>query len=174
MKPIYTIWTLIVAILAVPMAAVGQDEGASTGLAAGDDAVEDIVVFGQKTTAELRRDVFRSEEDFYSLYNQLNDDKEYDVHCFYETPTGTRIKNHVCRARFVTDAYASQANRTRVSGTRLAQNQDSNPVIAEKTAKFQEKLETLVALNPELQAALVQYNTARARFIAERDGSAKH
>jgi hypothetical protein len=174
MKPTHTIWALFVAILAVPMAAVGQDEEASTELASGDDAVEDIVVLGQKSVAELRRDVFRSEEDFYSIYNKLNDDNEYDVSCFVETPTGTRIKNHVCRARFITNAYSEQAGRRRATATRLAQNQDENPVIAEKTAKFQKKLETFVATDPELQAALVRYNTARARFKAEHEGSAKH
>jgi hypothetical protein len=41
--------------------------------------------------------------------------------------------------------------------------------LAQKTAKFQEKLETLVAANPDLQAALVRYNTARTVFFAERE-----
>jgi len=168
MKPTHTILALFVAVLALPMAAVGQDEEASTGVASNDETIEDIVGVGQKSLADLRRDVFQSEEDFYSLYNKLNDDKEYDVRCFYERPTGTRMKNHVCRAKFVTKAYSAHAARNRNDLTRVA-NQDANPVIAEKSAKFQEKLETLIAANPELQAALVRYNTARARFMAERE-----
>ena len=173
MKPTHTILALFVAVLALPMAAVGQDEGASTEVASDDEAIEDIVVVGQKSMADLRRDIFQSEEDFYSLYNKLNDDKEYDVRCFYEAPTGTRIRNHVCRANFVTNAYSAHAARNRGDVTRIA-NQDANPVIAEKSAKFQEKLETLIAANPELQVALVRYNTARARFMAEREESASN
>ena len=89
MKPTRTILALFVAVLALPMAAIGQDEEAST----------EIVVIGQKSLAEIRRDVFEAEEDFYALFNKLNDEKDYDVRCFYEKPTGTRIKNHVCRAK---------------------------------------------------------------------------
>jgi hypothetical protein len=48
-------------------------------------------------------------------------------------------------------------------------NQDANPALVQKTAKFQEKLETLIAADPELQAALIRYNTARAVFFAQRE-----
>lgn len=168
MKPTRTILALFVAVLALPMAAVGQDEEASN-----DKTVDEIVVVGQKSLAELRRDVFKAEEDFYSVYNKLNDDKEYDVRCFYEKPTGTRIKNHVCRARFVTKAYSAHAARNRNDLSRVA-NQDANPALAKKTAKYQENMETLIAANPELYAALVQYDSARARFMAEREASARN
>lgn len=155
-------------VAALPMAAAGQDEEASTGVASNDETIDDTVVVGQKSLSELRRDVFQAEEDFYSVYNKLNDDKEYDVRCFYEKRTGTNIKNHVCRARFVTKAYSVHASRNRNNLSRVA-NQDATPVSAEKTAKFQEKMETLIAANPELQAALVQYNTLRAQFTAKRE-----
>ncbi len=163
MKLTHTILALFAAVLALPMAAAGPAE----------EEIENIVVIGQKSKASLRRDVFQSEETFYALYNTLNDDNEYDVRCFYEAQTGTRVKNHVCRAKFVTNAYAGHAARNRGDLTRVA-NQSAIPAIAEKKAKFQEKLETLIAANPELQAALVRYNTARAQFMAEREKSANN
>ena len=168
MKLTPTILTLFVAVLALPMAAVGQDEEATIELASNDETIDETVVVGQKSLAELRRDVYEAEEDFYSVYNKLNDDKEYDVHCFYEKPTGTHLKNHVCRARFVTKAFSSNTARNRNDLSRVA-NQNANPALAEKTAKFQVKLETLIDTNPELQAALVQYNTLRGQFMAERE-----
>ena len=163
MKPNYTILALLVAVLALPMAAVGQDE----------EAIDDIVVVGQKSINELRRDVYQYAEDFYSAYNKLNDDPEYDVRCFYEQATGTRIKNHVCRAKFVSNSYSSHAARNRSDLKRVA-NQGASPELAEKTVKFQDKLETLIAANPELEAALIRYNTARAEFFAEREQSANN
>ena len=163
MKPNYTILALLVAVLALPMAAVGQDE----------EAIDDIVVVGQKSINELRRDVYQYAEDFYSAYNKLNDDPEYDVRCFYEQATGTRIKNHVCRAKFVSNSYSSHAARNR-SDLKLVANQGASPELAEKTVKFQDKLETLIAANPELEAALIRYNTARAEFFAEREQSANN
>ncbi len=173
MKPTRTILTLFVAVLALPLAVAGQDEKASTAVASNDATIDEVVVVGQKSIAKLRRDVFRAEEDFYSVYNKLNDEKEYDVRCFYETPTGTHLKNHVCRARFVTKAFSAHAARSGNRLTRVA-NQNANPALVEKTAKFQEKLETLIAANPELQAALVQYNTLRIQFLATREENASN
>ena len=155
-------------VAALPMAAAGQDEDASTGVASNDEIIVDTVVVGQKSKSEMRRDVFQAEEDFYSVYNKFNDDKEYDVRCFYEKPTGSNIKNHVCRARFVTKTFERHARRNRNDLSRVA-NQSAIPVPAEKTAKYQETMETLIAANPELQAALVRYNTARAQFMSERE-----
>ena len=167
MKLTHTILALFIAVLALPMTAVGQDEEASTEVASDDEAIEDIVVASQKSTADLRRDLFQSEDDFYSLYNKLNDDNQYDVRCFYEAPTGSRIKNHVCRAVFVSRAL-NRGNITRVT------NLDTNPVIADKMVKFQEKLATLIAASPELQVVLVRYNTARARFMAQSEKRASN
>ncbi len=163
MKPNYTILALLVAVLGLPMAAVGQDE----------EAIDNIVVVGQKSINELRRDVYQHEENFYAAYNKLNDDPEYDVRCFYEKATGTRIKNHVCRARFVSNSYSSHAARNRSDLKRVA-NQGASPALAEKTVKFQTKMETLIAANPELEAALIRYNTARADFLAVRGQSANN
>jgi len=160
MKPTRTILALFIAVLALPMAAIGQDEEAST----------EIAVIGQKSLAEIRRDVFQAEEDFYVLFNKLNDEKDYDVRCFYEKPTGTRIKNHVCRAKFVTKAFERHARRNRNNLSSVA-NQGSDPVLAEKSAKYQEKMETLIAANPDLEAALIRYNTLRAEFMAKREES---
>ena len=167
MKPTHTILALFIAVLTLPMVAVGQDGQVSTGAASNDETIDDIVVVGQKSRSDLRREVFQAEEDFYAVYNKLNDDKEYDVRCFYETPTGTHQKNHVCRARFVTKAYERHARRNRNNLSSVA-NQDADPVLAEKTATYQQKLETLIATNPELQAALIHYNTLRNQYIAER------
>ena len=160
MKPTRTILALFVAVLALPMAAIAQDEEAST----------EIVVIGQKSLAELRRDVFEAEEDFYALFNKLNDERDYDVRCFYEKPTGTRIKNHVCRARFVTKAFERHARRNRNNLSSVA-NQGADPVLAEKSAKYEEKMETLISANPDLEAALIRYNTLRAEFVAKREES---
>ncbi len=168
MKPTIKILALFIAVLALPMTALGQDGEASSWVASNNETIDDIVVVGKKSVADLRRDVFKAEENFYSIYNKLNDDKDYDVRCFYEKPTGTRIKTHVCRARFVTQAFSSHASRNRNDISRVA-NQDANPVLAEKTAKYQEIMQTLIAANPELQAAFSRYNTARVQFFAERE-----
>ncbi len=157
MKLTHAIVALFVAALALPHAAVGQDE----------DAVDEIVVASQKSRSALQRDLIDAEDDFYSLYNKLNDDNEYDVRCYYETPTGLRKKTHVCRPVFFSKAR-NREDKTR----RIDPNTDR--VIANKMVTLQEKLETLIAANPELQVAMARYNTARAQLMAldkERAGN---
>ncbi|MDH3848762.1 MAG: hypothetical protein GWP64_05700 [Gammaproteobacteria bacterium] len=157
MKLAHTTLALFIAVLALPMAAVAQEE----------EAIDDIIVTGQKSTTALRRDLFRAEDDFYSLYNKLNDDNDYDVRCFYEMPTGLRVKQHVCRPVFFSKARNREDLNRRISP-------DTDPVIADKMVKLQEKLETLVAANPELQVAMANYNTARAHLMAASDERANN
>ena len=163
MKANRPILTLLIAVLALPLVAAGQD-----GAQSNDEVIDDIVVVGQKSLSTLRKEVFKAEEDFYSAFNKLNDNKDFNVRCFYEKATGTHIKNHVCRARFVTKAYSSHAARNGGDLSRVA-NQDANPAFATKTAKYQETMETLIDANPDLMQALITYNTARADFMAERE-----
>ena len=157
MKLTHTILALFVAVLALPMAAVGQDE----------EAIDNIVVASQKSTTALRRDLIRAEDDFYSLYNKLNDDNEYDVRCRYEAPTGVRKKIHVCRPVFFSKARDREDRTRRI-------NPKTDAVIADKMVKLQEKLDTLIATNPELQEAMARYNTARARLVARREETASN
>lgn len=173
MKPNRTILALFIAVLAMPMTALGKGEGPTAGVASNNETTDEIVVVSEKSLAALRKDVFEAEEDFYSVFNELNDEKDFHVRCFYEKATGTHIKNHVCRARFVTKAFSSHAARNGNDLSRVA-NQDANPAFAEKTAKYQEKMETLMAESPELQQAFVAYNEKRVQYFAEREGVASN
>jgi hypothetical protein len=157
MKLTHTILALFVAVLALPMAAVGQDE----------EAIDNIVVASQKSMSALRRDLNRAEDDFYSLYNRLNDDNDYDVRCRYEAQTGMRKKNHVCRPVFFSKARDREDKTRRI-------NPKTDAGIADKMVKLQEKLDTLIATNPELQEAAAKYNTARARIMARREEMASN
>lgn len=162
MKPMHRNLALFIAILAMPITALGEEATSN------NQPIDNIVVEGKKSLGNLRRDVYEAEEDFYTLFNQLNDEPDYNVRCFYEKATGTNIKNHVCRARFVSKAYSSHAARNGNDLSRVA-NQDANPTLKAKTEKYQEKMETLIAENPDLMTALVRYNTLRAEFMAVRE-----
>jgi hypothetical protein len=151
----------LLSLAAFPVAAVAQDQAEPAAAAPKSEA----------SVAELRRETYQAEEDFYKIFNRLNEDRDYDVRCFDEKATGTNIKTQTCRARFVTNAYERHARRNRNDVSRMA-NQSADPVLAEKTAIFQEKLETAIATDPELQAALIRFNTAQTRLAEARgDGS---
>jgi hypothetical protein len=158
MKLTYKNLALFVAILALPMAAVGQDGETSTRLASVDEPIDNITVSGEKSEAALRQELWNAEDDFYSLYNTLNDDNLYDVRCVDEAPIGSRIKVQVCRPVFVAKA---QSDGDVINVTNL----HTNPIIANKMAKYQEIMNTLIAANPDLKAAVTTFSTARTRYI---------
>jgi hypothetical protein len=154
---------IMIAVLAAPMAALAQDTATA----------DESVVVSKKSLAQLRRDTYEAEEDFYAIYNKLNDEKEFDVRCRYEKATGTNIKNHVCRAQFVTKAFERHARRNRNNLSSVA-NQTADPVLEEKMQTYQKKMETLMAGSPELQEAFARYNSARVEFFAKRESIAEN
>jgi len=163
MKPTRMLLAIMIAVLAAPMAALAQDTATA----------DESVVVSKKSLAQLRRDTYEAEEDFYAIYNKLNDEKEFDVRCRYEKATGTNIKNHVCRAQFVTKAFERHARRNRNNLSSVA-NQTADPVLEEKMQTYQKKMETLMAGSPELQEAFARYNSARVEFFAKRESIAEN
>ena len=130
-------------------------------LAGEEDAdIDNIIVTGEKSVGELRRDLFKAEAEFYSLYNKLNDDNDYDVRCRMESVTGNRTKHQVCRPVFFSEARNRRENLNR------AIDPATDPTLQTKLATLQEKVETLVASNPDLMVAMNNFNTARARLAA--------
>lgn len=158
------VFALFVTALMLPMAAVGQDEDASTEMASDN---ENIVVASQKSPREMRRDLWRAEKEFYSIYNELNDDNIYDVRCTKEVPTGSTIKSQMCRPKFLDRALKDG----KVKNTT---NLDSNPEIADQIATFRKNLEELVVANPDLQTALATLNSAHAQIAADKERRANN
>lgn len=157
-----TILALFSAVLLVPTAATAQGEEVSAQLAAKDE-----VTASQKSPKELRRDFWRAEKEFYAIYNELNDDGLYNVRCFREAPTGSVIKVQTCRPKFLDEAIKEGKIK---KGTRL----DSNPEVAGRIATYRQKMESLVATNPDLKAAADTLKVTHAEMQADKERRAKN
>ena len=132
------------------------------------ESIEEIIVYGDKSIGALRREVYKAEENFFDLFNSLNQDFEYDVNCYYEVPSFTHIRHHVCRANFVVEATSVQYVEIRTRGPRYPVV-PPELVIAKKKKIFRQKLEELVAEHPELLQALTEYTSKRTALESERD-----
>jgi len=132
------------------------------------ESIEEIVVYGDKPLGALRRDVYKSEENFFDLFNSLNQDFEYDVNCYYEVPSFTHIRHHVCRANFVVEATSVQYVEIRTRGPRYP-TVPPELVIAKKKKILRQKMEALVAEHPELLQALTEYTSKRTTLESARD-----
>ena len=132
------------------------------------ESIEEIIVYGERSLGELRREIYKAEENFFDLFNSLNQDFEYDVNCYYEVPSFTHIRHHVCRANFVVEATSVQYVEIRTRGPRYP-TVPPELVIAKKKKLLRQKMEALVAEHPELLQALTEYTSKRTTLESERD-----
>jgi hypothetical protein len=73
------------------------------------EELDQVIVRGEN----LNKAIADAEDNFYSLYNQINKDDDYDTNCVYlntnpDNP-GSQIKTRVCIPGFVADAMADWA-----------------------------------------------------------------
>jgi len=135
-------------------------------LTSDDDALDELVVVGSPSLIRLKHMVYRAEERFFAAFNEFNDDDEYDVRCFYETPAGTHIRRHVCRANFVSEAESAEYLSWRLGAA--AGGQDAQVVIMSKRRRLEEKMMALLQANPKLADALANYHETKSKYEAER------
>jgi hypothetical protein len=63
------------------------------------EAPEEVIVRGRRLT-ELRFNVQEARERAYNVFNEINTDDDFDVHCRYERKYHSRAKKWVCAAQF--------------------------------------------------------------------------
>ena len=131
------------------------------------ESVEEIIVYGNKSLITLRRGVYRAEDNFFAVFSSLNQDDEYDVRCFYEIPSFTHIRRHVCRAKFVSDATSAES--ARLLGKVGGPARPAELVIQRKKKRLGEIMEALVAEHPELLQALGEYTEKKQIFVSEKE-----
>lgn len=117
-----------------------------------DEAIEtldEIVVYGQPTLRLLRDEVYEAEENFYDLWNALNNGRQFDVRCFYRKPVGSHIRRRTCEAYFVKSPPSGVAHWA---------------FVRHKSRQMLKEMEALVAERAELHAALMEFGDAKQIF----------
>ena len=133
------------------------------------DAIDEIIVYGNKSLHTLRMDLYMAEENVFAVFNSLNSDDEYDVHCYYEAPTGTRIKRRMCRANFVKELTDESAMAMQLALRGMGGPYIPNWARVKKKEKLLlEEMEALVAEHPELLEALINLSDAKQILESER------
>jgi hypothetical protein len=109
--------------------------------------------------AELRNERYRAEERVFSIFNSLNSDDAYDIHCEERAPIGSLIKERVCEANFVGVATAAEAYARRMGRTAVM----ARPLIIHKNKLLIAEMKTLADAHPELLEALESLADVSAR-----------
>jgi hypothetical protein len=154
-----------------------------------DDA-EEIIVRGRRL-ADFRAELQAARVRVYALFNDLNSDDAFDVLCHVEDSTGTRMRQDVCRPQFKDEISAAAARawvggikdscpqgltQDCIFGNALAASQGKSGALAEESwepvmqKRFAIEMARVVADNPEMQQAILDYEAVERAYDDVRGG----
>jgi len=147
------------------------------------EPTEEITVRGQRSLAEYRVELERQRDEIFRMFNAANEGDETDIRCKNEQPTGSRMRQSVCRSNAENrhDAAAARGFLTSLLqnaglyitnsmivpnggdtqlnanvGSRVAQG-DAEAGEQDALAKFELEWKRLLTENQELYQAVVKY-----------------
>lgn len=59
---------------------------------------DEVTVRGRKTMTQYRLELERARENIFRIFNEANEGKDTDIQCRAEQPTGSRMRQTVCRS----------------------------------------------------------------------------
>ncbi|MGB5332665.1 MAG: hypothetical protein WBM80_04435 [Woeseiaceae bacterium] len=157
MRTIYL--PLLLFMLICRYAAADEEPGISNE----ESVIDEITVIGERDLLKLRVEIARVEDEIFSIFNELNEDDDYDMICKTERPVGTRIARRVCRARLFREKMAEDARRAMDGDVMTGVMIDT-----EKHNKIlQEKLRSMALESPEFAEALQKRYALRQKYEQE-------
>jgi hypothetical protein len=81
----------------LPVRVLAQADAAKPG-AASSEPVEEVTVQGRKTLTQYRLEIEQARDEVFRLYNEANEGTDNDIKCRAEQPTGSRMRQQVCRS----------------------------------------------------------------------------
>ena len=132
--------------------------------------LEDITVIGQNSIGRLRYEVDRAADRMYEIYNELNTDDDFDIHCLWSAPTGSRIKRKLCTPVYVKNlqARATQYALYDMANSGITSIYIDYTEIAINDAKLRENMKRLILENPSLFDAVVEHVKLRKELKRHR------
>jgi hypothetical protein len=154
---------------------------------ASKDHADEIIVRGQKPS-DYKIALEAARVRVYDVFNALNSDDAFDVHCQQESATGRRMRRHVCRPQFKDDisnaAAKAWANTLKercdgltqecifseTAGHAKVQAQAEEAREGVMQQRFALEMARVIADHPELQQAILDYYALERRYDEARTG----
>ena len=127
--------------------------------------MEELTVVAPQSLQSMRDGLVRAEDDVLAIFNDYNDDDDFDIHCQKERPTASYIAVRTCRARFV-DRLTAQASADWMGGFPYV---DPRGELSQYGALLRIKFSEVLEENPALYNALLRYYNLRTTYDAETD-----
>jgi hypothetical protein len=71
--------------------------------------MEEVIVFGERQLNLIRRELVTAENLVFDMFNELNEQDEYDMICLKEARIGSQIRFRVCKPGFMLNAEEEAA-----------------------------------------------------------------
>jgi len=128
------------------------------------DTPEEIVVYGKKSIVQLRREWYVAEESFFSVFNSLNTNKDFEVTCEYVVYLGDRRRHHVCMPRFATRFEAQRSSSIILGKGGFSDGVGSTNWVRmkQKNELLWQKMAELMLDHPELREAVGDLQRVKA------------
>jgi TonB family protein len=177
---------LVISLLctAQPDFAASQESTEGATLQLEETAVDEVVtVVAQRSIRDLRLEVEAVRERVYGLFNSLNSNDEFDVHCENVVSTGSRIPHRVCRPQYADNAasdaggefartlQADCAGGILSEGCLATANSRAQASLGQVNGKAQEfdaEVQRLARENAEFRRAIAGFDDAKLRYDEAR------
>ena len=122
----------------------------------------EVEATGYRTLLQLREAISEAEDAMYGLWNEINDDRLFEIVCIREARTGTLIKRKKCTPRFVGEATAEVARE--FFAQKLANPAASfglmsaDAMVQFYTPILERKMKEAILENPQFLEAILKHN----------------
>jgi len=128
---------IIVTILLTVLFATSQVQGAE----------EEQIVIEDLSVPQLRAEIEKIQNEYYRVFNSLNDNDDFDIVCQKYTPTGTNIPQTGCEPTFVTKRRSDNANNFRAGSDELLSNEGLIQELQPEFERLTQMMNSLAASN---------------------------
>jgi hypothetical protein len=153
---------LLVLLPLLPLSGLCQPDPVQTEKPS--ETIEEVIVRGSKSLIELKHEMYRAEDTLYDLFNSVNIDDQFDIRCYEEAPTGSKLKVRVCKTNYFRNRHAAETQKL------MRGEPFMYPVFGMK--KMDERLNELMTKaileQPKMLDVLARYAEAKQTLESER------
>lgn len=128
-----------------------------------EQELDEVIVSGM-TLRQMRDAIVAAEQRFYDLYNELNQDDDFDIHCHERASLGTRIRRRQCLIAFQEEAQMMYARAV------LNGDYSPDPVMMTLERRDEYRRNALAVINGDVRLRRMIQERARLeeKYKAER------
>ena len=101
--------TGIVLLLALPLPGLSQSEPDQAEEPS--ELMEEVIVYGAKPLIKLKQEMRGAEDALFDLFNSINTDDNFDIRCYKEVPTGSKIPRRVCKTNWFRNQHTWETQK---------------------------------------------------------------